>query len=321
MKKTFALLITITILLSACQSTPEEEVVNRRSFKMLLEENRQTEREEYPEEFSDEFVSKDGKVKIIFDAKIIAPDVDKFPVIQIDPKPITKEIMQLVVDEFMGGETGYYPENYMTKGEIEEKLLSFYAKLDNEDLIRQEYEKNMPYADIDYDAVKEMIKRRITEYTAMRENAPEEQENVPSYYNLRPDMFYYTDDHNYRTSEFAMTQEQLDTRAENPQENLYLVSDRQIGDEYLRFIVYNELPTLTGQPHNFGLHSAEYYGVHVIRARNDYLQLMERPLGSANPTNTSREGVENFDVPYPDLIICEDEAEKLALKAFGGFGY
>ena len=320
MKKIYALLIITTIIFSACQSTPEQEVVNRRSFKMLLEENTQTERQEYPAEFSDEFMSKDGKVKIIFDAKVITPDVDKFPVIQIKPQPVTKEIMQLAVDEFMGGETGYYPESYMTKDEIEERLLNFYAKLDNEELIRQEFEKNMPEADIDYDAVRQAIKRRIAEYTAMRENAPEEKENVLSYYNMRPDMFYCTDDHNYRTSELAMTQDQLDERINSHQENLYLVSDRQMGDEHLRLIVYNELPTLPGQPHNFGLHSAEYYGVHVIRARNDFLQLIERPLCSAHPTNTSREGVENFDTPYPYLTISEDEAERLARQMLEDLG-
>ena len=320
MKKITVLLIIAAILLAACQRTPEEEAVNRRSYEKLLAVNKDAGKVEFPDSFSDEFVSKDKKVNVIFDAKIIAPDVKKYPVIQIKPRPVTDELMQIMVDEFMGGETGYYPEGYMTKSEIEDRLLGYYAKLNNQTLIKEEYDKNMPGADIDYDAVTEAVKNRIAEYTAMLENAPEEKENVPSHYDLRPFEFYITDDHNFRETELAMTQEELDFRAGSPEENLYLVSDRQIGNDHMRFIVYQELPTLPGQPHNFGLHSAEYYGLHIIRARNDYLELIEKPLCSASPTNTSREGVENFDVPYPNLTISLEEAEQLAQKTLGDLG-
>ena len=320
MKKIIAMLALIVMAITSCQRTPDDETVNRRDYEKLLEENRRYEKMECPAEFSDEFMSKDKKVKITFDAKVIAPDVDKFPVIKITPQPITEDIMQLVVDEFMGGETGYYPENYMTKSEIEARLLSYYAKLENDELIKEEYERYMPDVDIDYDSVREAIHRRTAEYTAMLENAPEEKENVPTYYNLRPNMFYWTDDHNYRESELAMTQEEIDAREKNPQENLYLVSDRQVGDEYLRLIVYNELPAMPGQPHNFGLFSREHYEIQFVRAKNDYLQTFSPALTSANPTNGTTEGVENFDVPYPKLTISLDEATELAQETLGKLG-
>ena len=320
MKKIYALFIAIMILMSACQRTPEDETVNRKDYEKLLEEHKRYEKIECPAEFSDEIMSKDKKVKITFDAKVIAPDVDKFPVVKVTPQSITEDIMQLVVDEFMDGETGYYPENYMTKSEIEERLLSYYAKLENEEFLKEEFDKNMPDVDIDYDSVREAIHRRIAEYTAMLENAPEEKENVPTYYNLRPNMFYYTDDHNYRESELAMTQEELDRRAANPEENLYLVSDRQVGDEYHRLIVYNELPTLPGQPHNFGLFSREHYEIQFVRAKNDYLQTISPALSSANPTNGTTEGVENFDVPYPKLTISLEEATNLAQEKLSEIG-
>ena len=320
MKKIIALLVLIVITITACQRTPDDETVKRRDYEKLLEKNKRYGKMECPAEFSDEFMSKDKKVKITFDAKVIAPDADKYPVIKITPQPITEDIMQLVVDEFMGGETGYYPENYMTKSEIEERLLSYYARLENDELLKEGYEKNMPGVDIDYDAVQEAIKRNIAKFTEMLENAPEEKENVPTYYNLRPDMFYRTYDHNYRESELAMTQESLDRRAANPEENLYLVSDRQVGDEYLRLIVYNELPTMPGQPHNFGLFSREHYEIQFVRARNDYLQTFSSALSSANPTNGTTEGVENFDVPYPKLTISLEEATNLAQEKLGEFG-
>ena len=320
MKKIIAVLVLIVITITACQRTPDDETVKRRDYEKLLEKNKRYGKMECPAEFSDEFMSKDKKVKITFDAKVIAPDADKYPVIKITPQPITEDIMQLVVDEFMGGETGYYPENYMTKSEIEARLLSYYARLENDELLKEGYEKNMPGVDIDYDAVQEAIKRNIAKFTEMLENAPEEKENVPTYYNLRPDMFYRTYDHNYRESELAMTQESLDKRAANPEENLYLVSDRQIGDEYLRLIVYNELPTMPGQPHNFGLFSREHYEIQFVRARNDYLQTFSSALSSANPTNGTTEGVENFDAPYPKLTISPEEATNLAQEKLGEFG-
>ena len=320
MKKIIAVLVLILMIATGCQSTPEDETVNRRDYEKLLEENKRYGKMECPAEFSDEFMSKDKKVKITFDAKVIAPDVDKFPVIKITPQPITEDIMKLVVDEFMGGETGYYPENYMTKSEIEERLPSYYARLENDELLKEGYEKNMPETDIDYDSVKEAIHGRIAEYTAMLENAPEEKENVPTYYNLRPDMFYRTNDHNYRESELAMTQEELDTRTANPEENLYLVSDRQIGDEYLRLIVYNELPTMLGQEHNFGLFSREHYEIQFVRSRNDYLQTFSPALTSADPTGVTSEGVENFDVPYPKLTISLEEATDMTQETFVKLG-
>lgn len=315
MKKIFVLFIIVIMCfsISSCQSTPVKDVVNQRSYEKLLEENQQNEIEEYPTEFFyDEFESKDGKVNIVFDAEVITPDVDKYPVIQIDPQPITNEVMQLIVDEFMEGETGCYPENSLTKSEIEDFLLGYYAKLNNYDLIKEEYEKNMPGAEIDYEAVAEAIKRRIANYAEMLESAPEEKDNILSYYNLRPLEFYHTDDYDYINTELAMTQEELDIRQENPQQDLYLVSDKQIGDQYLRLIVYNELPVGVGEALDFGLYPMEHYQIQVIAAKNCYLQLSNSPLCSSDPINTITEDVENFDAAYPDLSITEEAAVQLA---------
>ena len=323
MRKIFVLFFIVIVMcfsISSCQSTPAEEVVKQRSYEKLLEANQHNEKEEYPTEFYDEFESKDRKVNIVFDAEVITPDVDEYPVIQIDPQPITNEVIQLIVDEFMEGETGYYPENSLTKSEIEELLLSYYAKLNNYDLIKEEYEKNMPGAEIDYEAVVEAIKIKIANYLEMLESAPEEKDNILSCYNLRPLEFYHTDDYDYINTELAMTQEELDERQENPQENLYLVSDKQIGDQYLRLIVYNELPVGLGEALDFGLYSMEHYQIQVIAAKNCYLQLSNFPLCSSDPINTITEGVENFDTAYPVLSITEEAAVKLAEQVMDNLG-
>jgi hypothetical protein len=117
-----------------------------------------------------------------------------------------------------------------------------------------------------------------------------------------------------------MTQSEIDARSDNPTENLYLVSDKWIGNDFLRLFVYQELPTLPGQSHNFGLHSSEHYEVQVVRARNDYFQMMSPPLSGSDPTNGTSEGVENFDIPYPDLTITEDEAVQLAKNTMDNMG-
>jgi hypothetical protein len=77
---------------------------------------------------------------------------------------------------------------------------------------------------------------------------------------------------------------------------------------------------MPGQPHNFGLFSREHYEIQFVRAKNDYLQTFLPALSSANPTNGTTEGVENFDVPYPKLTISLDEATELAQETLGKLG-
>lgn len=297
MKKSFLVIILtlFVLLMSSCQSS--HSVV-------------------YPCEYVDNFVSKDGKVDITFDAKVIVPDVDKFPVIQIDPQPISKELMQMMVDEFMGGETGYYPESYLTKSDIEEKLVDYKTTLNNDALIKEEYEEYYQGKEIDYKTIKEAIKRRIVEYTNMLKHAPEKRERVASGLNLRPSYFYQAQDCNYRKKELKLTQEQLDERAKNPQEHLYLVSDKEMpSGDYIRFIVYNEI--VYDRPY-CSIHGVEHSEVQVYRARNDFFRLHGRPLCCANPINTVLQ--ENFDDPYPVLTISEEEAVQMAQKVLDDLG-
>lgn len=308
MKKSYLVIILalVVMLMSSCQSTPEDEVVKRRSYDKLLETSSQNTIMNYPCEYVDNFVSKDGKVEISFDAKVIVPDVDKIPVIQIDPQPIKKELMQLMVDEFMGGEAGYYPESYLTKSDIEEKLIDYKARLNNDALIKEEYQKNFPDRAIDCNQVKEAIKRRMAKYTKMLENAPEKRESIPSGLNLRPYDFYTTRDHNYRNNELKLTQEQLDERANNQQEHLYLVSDKQMpSGDFIRFITYNEMAYDISNEDDTGIHCVEHYEAQVYRARNDFFKLLGHPFCSTHPINTYAE--ENFDAAYPDLTISEDD--------------
>ena len=314
-KLLYAFMIFILIL-TACCTTSDSKTVNQSKADALLKTAPPDIDYNFPLVYKDTFLSKDKKIQITFAAEVIAPEVEKYPVIHIDPTPISRELMQLVVDEFLEGETGTYPAGYMTTSEIEKRLHNYELKLNDESVLKEEYEKNFGEdVEVNYDQVREAVRNRITEFTAMLEGAPEERDDIASELNLRPDYFYTSNDYKVRNMDLSLTQEEIDARMNNPQENLYLVSDKTLSNgDNMRLIVYSEVANVYES-----FHFGEHYEIQVIRARNDFLKTEGRPLTSAHPLN-SISRVENFDVPYPYLTISEVEAVEIAQEVLEDLG-
>lgn len=302
---------------TACTPNVSSGYIDTPDYQALLTPASKSQVLSCPDTYQDTLVTKDGEVDVVIDAKVYAPDVSKFPVIKAEPTPIEQDTLEMIVDELMEGELGNFPNNIMTKLDIEAKIQMFKAKLENEQLLKDEYERNFGTdVDIDYDAIRNAIRNRIEENTAMLEGAPEQEQKMKASYNYYLDYFYNADDHNFRNMELALTPAQLEERANQLQKNLYLVSDHQISNgDNMRMIVYRE-----NGVEGSAFHNAPYYTVQVMRAKNDFFKQMKPALMSADPTNMGCEGVEHFDAPYPVLSISLQEAVDMAQSLMGDMG-
>ena len=257
-----------------------------------------------PDIYMDTIVSVDGKVDIVIDAKVYAPDVDKFPIIKVEPTPIKQDTLEMLVDTLMEGELGHYANGVWTKADIEAKIQRFEEKLENEEFIKAEYER---YLDLEiersYDDIKSSIRNSIAKYTQKLDDVPEKRDKVPASYNYYLDYFYGVDNDFYNM-ELSKTQNELDKRADERINNVYLIADNQISTgDYMRMFVFREN----------GIESYDmiYYTVKVVRAKNDYFQKMRAFYGH-DLIGTVSEGIEPFDAPYPVLNISLEKAVDMA---------
>lgn len=312
------IVITSLILmcfLLACKPTPNNNAINQRDYNLLLETYTADQEMSCPDTYQSTFASKDGNVEIHFEANINIPDATKYPVIQINPQPITDDIIQRVVDEFMEGKTGFYPETSMTKSEIEKKLIELQLRIDDKDALFEKYGD-----EVQVNLAINNLYEFIDEYYGKLEDAPESKNNIQSNFDFRPLEFYWTDDYTLINEELSMTQEQLDDREGNPNINLYLVSDVELSNgQYIRLNVYNELPTSYNNVDNFGLYGMEHYEIHLIKSYDSILEKYPNALTTAYPYNDILKSG-NLDEEYPDLKLSLSEAEATARECLTNMG-
>jgi hypothetical protein len=181
MKKTSALLITIIILFSACQKTPEELVVQNKADGALEEaisvtaepeQHQQLEELRTVKSVKESFPAKDEKVTISIDAEVVLPNMIQFPVVQIEPDEITLDFVEKAIDVLMEGKEVYEPRTCLTKGEIEEKVLKL-----QQILADPENSKSDGLTSGDPEIVaqtKALFENRIQLYLQQHEDAPAE---------------------------------------------------------------------------------------------------------------------------------------------------
>ena len=152
MKKIFALLIIITILLSACQPTPEELVVQNKADEELQEAIAQTatpnpsassedngpaqspqsnEPIAYIEDISS---NASNTVTVEINADVINNQPDNIPVAKIAPKEFTEEEVQQMVQAFFGNSQLYSRD--LTKEDYDEWILRKQLELNDEEKLK-----------------------------------------------------------------------------------------------------------------------------------------------------------------------------------------
>lgn len=299
------IIMLLSSFLTACKSTPDKATVVQHDTEefqnALMEKEKIPEERNFPTSYNDEFVSKDSRVKITVDAKVLIPDEKKIPVIRIKPSPISDDKVQWAVDEFMEGDEGIYPSKTMTKTEIESWILLYKSKLSNEEELYKKYK-----TEEEVKKGKKYLEEWIQNYNRMYINAPEENKKTPTNLMFRTYGFYTAFDPNVVENELNMSESELINRQNSCDENLYLLSDVKLSDgRYARLSVYNEYPySISNTDSVFG---AEYHQIHVV---NSYVPLTidSTYVLNYNPFSYYLPTIGCLDSRYPELTISKQEA-------------
>ena len=313
--KIFCLLIFFTTL-CACQPSPENKVwgkSNYRKFEKLV--NTQASSEDKlvcPANYYDDLISKDGKVSIKIDAIVSVPEVDKYPVIRMNIVPFSKETIKRVAEEFVEGNDGLYPRDYLTKNEIEGIILFLKSRLSNEKGLLKELGSTEAY-----NTYVDECNQRLQYYEELLIDAPLTSDSISTEFVLRPIDFYYELDSTKIQNELSLSEEQLDNREINQNTNLYLISTNKTTDGiYTRLSVYHDY--LKNVLDNNSYFKREQYQMQVIKT---YTPLINDFGFSIDQYPFNRiEFQENFDSGYQTLSIDQTRAETLARSALDDLG-
>ena len=160
MKKIYALLIILMILMSACQPTPEELIVQNKADGELMDkieatavestaaaapiaettqENAQEEDDGYKvighETFEQTLVN---GMHLVADVDVEIPDAEAFPIIKFQRREFSQEDLDNVLNTLIGDKKLYEYDMPMTKAQIEEIILSLKLGLNEEGLSQEQ---------------------------------------------------------------------------------------------------------------------------------------------------------------------------------------
>lgn len=129
------------LLLASCQPMPENDAVVEKDIERMLTtalENQQTDsaaktlaqKIDAPGAYTDSFATENGKTAFLIDANVVLPESNAAPVIRVTKHVFSQEEADLMLGLFLGNDPLYTIPNAMTKEQIEEKLIEFYAMKD-----------------------------------------------------------------------------------------------------------------------------------------------------------------------------------------------
>ena len=305
----FILGIMCCLALSACQPTPEEEVVMSKKdeeFEKLILQKAPDEKTEYPASYSNTFVSKDKKVNFTIEAEVTVPDTDKYPVFTIKPVPITDEMTQRLVDVFLEGNDGYYPLSTLTKSELAEEIIKVQARLADEEGLRE-----FCGDEETYNRVVAHHQGTIEYYQEKMEEAPEEKLEIPTGLVFQP-LDFYLEERIY--SQYSAEQELKKGVDGDESENKYLLADTVLSDgRFGRIRVSNEYSDIFIQNCAYG---DERYQMFMYRIPT-YVGLSNLYMDDPFYING---GDGDITALFPELKLTEEEAMEIARKALGDMG-
>ena len=150
----------LTLLLSACHKTPEELVVQNKNDGELEQKINATDIQEtpniLPEYFSESIETDDGYLRVNIDAVTALPEVNTYPVVEIEPMEITQEWADKIIFSLIGDAMLYEKQYARTTDELTMEIQAAYQYIKEE---LSEYEKTDPdYYKRKYDSRIEWIK-------------------------------------------------------------------------------------------------------------------------------------------------------------------
>ena len=162
MKKIYALLIILMILMSACQPTPEELIVQNKADGELMDKieataventataapTTETTQENVQEEQKDDVYKVIGHetfdqtlvngMRLVADADVIMPDTETFPVVKYRRKQFSQSDLDNILNTLIGDKQLYEEEVLMTKEQIEEILIDLRLMLTDDELTEKQ---------------------------------------------------------------------------------------------------------------------------------------------------------------------------------------
>ncbi len=122
-----AMVMAVACFTTACQPTPETEVVVNKNEGVLESaisaSPAPTMGYEAPESWELEPFDAGDKLTVSVDAKVEMPDVNAFPVYEFVKGAYTQEQVDKIIDYFYGDQTLYNASQQLTKSELEERLV------------------------------------------------------------------------------------------------------------------------------------------------------------------------------------------------------
>ena len=148
-----AVAIVSACFLTACQPTPEEQIVKSKD-KDLVQEVIEANKEEHAAELEEdkevikqqiETINKhldiemqaNDRVKIVVDADVSIPAYDRIPMVRVQPENLTKEHLQKLIDTICGSNPVYFQHNQSgmwSKEETEQMVTKLKSYLQNDNL-------------------------------------------------------------------------------------------------------------------------------------------------------------------------------------------
>ena len=158
----------VLFLLSACQATPEDQIVINKGEnnleEMILVDQENDPFKDIPKVLSKSIASDDSKIIVNIDAEVVLPDIENIPVGKMVPRSITQTEIDQIVNSLMQNKELYEPRDLQdfSKEEIMEEILELKSGK-NSDL----YQENP-------DQYQEEIKDRLEMLEKLYMNAPDE---------------------------------------------------------------------------------------------------------------------------------------------------
>lgn len=120
----FVLILSV-VMLAACQPTPDKPViVQRDQLETKVQETAApVVKYEVPDTWTDTVDMKGSSVEVKIDATVSVPDVESYPVYNVEKALISQDMIDSLMDEFVQGRNVFIIDYQKTKSELEEELV------------------------------------------------------------------------------------------------------------------------------------------------------------------------------------------------------
>lgn len=117
--------ILSVVMLAACQPTPEKPVVAQRDEveKKVQETAAPVKKYEAPETWTDTVDMKGSSIEVEIEATVSVPDVESYPIYNVERAVLSQEMIDSLMDEFIHGRNVFTINYQKTKSELEEELI------------------------------------------------------------------------------------------------------------------------------------------------------------------------------------------------------